>query len=142
MKRAKLTQKPNWPQCLEGQFGPSRFVLDYLSQNGSDRYHFDPFKIWIGPNEFYFGIFSQFGPSKSQVGLSIWPQRGAIFEIIDYSPKIVKNFDDMEVPSRLEWHKDIGIWECYKGHKPVIVKFSLDRNRHNKLSIDLLNFML
>ena len=87
-------------------------------------------------------LFRNLALLRAKKDLSIWPQRGAIFEIIDNSPKIVKNFDDMEVPSRLEWHKDIGIWECYKGHKPVIVKFSLDRNRHNKLSIDLLNFML
>ena len=63
-------QKPNWLQCHEGQYGLSRFVLDYLSQNGSDRYHFDPSKIWIGPNEFYFGAFSQFGPTKIQVGFT------------------------------------------------------------------------
>ena len=69
-KEPNWPQKPNWPQFLEGQFGPSRFVLDYLSQNGRDRYHFDPSKIWIGPYEFYFGTFSQFGPSKSQVGLT------------------------------------------------------------------------
>ena len=54
----------------KSQIGPSRFVLDYLTQNGSDRHHFDPSKIWIGPNEFYFGTFSQFGPSKSQVGFT------------------------------------------------------------------------
>ena len=48
----------------------------------------------------------------------------------------------MEVPSRLKRHKDVGIWECYKGNKPEKVNFSLGRNRHNKLSIDLLNFIL
>ena len=59
----------------------------------------------------------------------------------DNYPKIVNNFAYMEVLSRLERHKDIRIWECYKGNKPVKVNFSLGRNRHNKLSIDSLNFM-
>ena len=74
MKRAKLTKfGPNLApiaklaQWLEGQFGPLRSVLEYSSQKGSDRYHFDPSKVWIGPNEFYFWTLSQFGPSKSRV---------------------------------------------------------------------------
>ena len=39
-KEPNWPQKPNWPQFLEGQFGPSRFVLDYLSQNGQDTFFF------------------------------------------------------------------------------------------------------
>ena len=62
--------------------------------------------------------------------------------MIDDYLKISNNFGYMEVPSLLERHKDVGIWECYKGHKPVKVSFSLDRNRHNKLSVDLLNLIL
>ena len=56
-----------------------------ISENGSDRYHFRrtgrtgtisgerveqvpfrPLQISIGPNEFYFGTFYQFGPNKVQ----------------------------------------------------------------------------
>ena len=47
-------------------------------------------------------LFRNLALLRAKKDLSIWPQRGAIFEIIDNSPKIVKNFDDMEVPSRLE----------------------------------------
>ena len=60
----------------------------------------------------------------------------------DNQPKTVNNFGHMEVPSRLERHNDVGIRECYKGHVPVEVDLSLGRNRHNKLSIVLLNIML
>ena len=60
----------------------------------------------------------------------------------DIQPKTVNNFGHMEVPSRLERHNDVGIRECYKGHVPVEVDLSLGRNRHNKLSIALLNIML
>ena len=60
----------------------------------------------------------------------------------DIQPKTVNNFGHMEVPSRLERHNDVGIRECYKGHVPVEVHLSLGRNRHNKLSIGLLNIML
>ena len=60
----------------------------------------------------------------------------------DNQSKTVNNFGHMEVPSRLERHNNVGIRECYKGHVPVEVDLSLGRNRHNKLSIDLLNFML
>ena len=60
----------------------------------------------------------------------------------DNQPKTVNNFGHMEVPSRLERHNDVGIRECYKGHVPVKVDLSLGRNRHNKISIGLLNIML
>ena len=60
----------------------------------------------------------------------------------DIQPKTVNNFGHMEVPSRLERHNDVWIRECYKGHVPVEVDLSLGRNRHNKLSIALLNIML
>ena len=60
----------------------------------------------------------------------------------DNQPKTVNNFGHMEVPSRLERHNDVGIRKCYKGHVPVEVDLSLGRNRHNKLSIVLLNIML
>ena len=60
----------------------------------------------------------------------------------DNQPKTVNNFGHMEVPSRLERHNDAWIRECYKGHVPVEVDLSLGRNRHNKLSIALLNIML
>ena len=62
--------------------------------------------------------------------------------MIDNYLKISNNFGYMEVPSRLERLKDVGIWECYKGHKPVKVSFSLNWNRHNKLLVHLLNFTL
>ena len=46
MKRAKLTQKAELvPDVLRDNLAPTRFVLDYLSQNGSNRYHFDLSKI-------------------------------------------------------------------------------------------------
>ena len=60
----------------------------------------------------------------------------------DIQPQTVNNFGHMEVLSRLERHKDIGIRECYKGHIPVKVDLSLGQNRHNNLSISLLNFKL
>ena len=60
----------------------------------------------------------------------------------DNQPKTVNNFGHMKVPSRLERHNNVWIRECYKGHVPVEVDLSLGRNRHNKLSIALLNIML
>ena len=56
----------------------------------------------------------------------------------DNQPKSVNNFGHMEVPSRLERHKDVGIRECYKGHIPIKVDLSLGWNQHNELSIGLL----
>ena len=60
----------------------------------------------------------------------------------DNQSKTVNNFGHIEVPSRLQRHKNVGIPECYKGHLPVKVDLSLGRNWHNKLSIGLLNLML
>ena len=52
--------------------------------------------------------------------------------------KIVNNFGYITIWTT-QGRRDLG---CYKGNKPVKVNFSLGRDRHNKLSIDLLNLML
>ena len=60
----------------------------------------------------------------------------------DNQSKTVNNFGHIEVPSRLERHKDVRIRECYRGHIPVKVDLSHGRNRPNKQLIGLLNFKL
>ena len=55
MKRAKLTPK-------------AKFWTIWAKTGGTGTISTLP--NWIGPYEFYFGTFSKFGPSKSQLGLT------------------------------------------------------------------------
>ena len=59
-------------------------------------------------------LFLNLALPRAKKDLPIWPQQGVIFEMTDNYPKIVNNFGYMEVPSRLERHKDVGIWDVIR----------------------------
>ena len=101
-----------------------------------------PPKSELAQMNFTLELFLNLALPRAKYDLPIWPHQGVILEITDNLLKIVNSFGYLEVPWRLERHKDVGIRECYKGHKPVKVDLSLGRNRHSKLWIRLFNFML
>ena len=110
------SEKPNWPWCFGGQLSPSRVVLDYFSQKRVGQVLFRPLQNLNRPKQILlWNFFSQFGPSESQEGfINLAPTRcNAANDWLS-----AQNCQgQMEVPSRLERHKDVGIGECERVHR-------------------------
>ena len=111
MKRAKLTPKAKLAPISWGPVWPVEVRFGLFKPERVGQVPFRPLQNLNWPKWILLWSF-----------FSIWPyqdpsriyQRCAIFEMTNNYPKIVINVGYMEVPSRLERHKDVEIWNVIR----------------------------
>ena len=117
------------PKGRSGLFKPKK---------GSDRYYLDPFKIWIGPNKFYYGTFFSIWPIREPRRIyQFGPNKVQCCKWLIVRPKLSRTDGSSVTIRATQGHKDWGVW------KGTPVKLDLSRKwNHDRLSIGLLNLML